>query len=752
MKRRESAVRYFRLFVCCASLLFVTRLNAQEQPAYIHQAKQISSFMDTLRSKMPLERLYLHLDKFNCLARDTIWFKAYLFEDAYLMPSTRSGIIYIELVNTENQVIKRMKFPVRYGLGWGNISLGESDLPAGRYFLRAYTNWMLNFGDDAVFTTNLYIGDLNSKTIVPRVPAKTGSKFIKSATRKTNEIAGLEVVNLPGKPQLEVTILSLADALPARDHYLVALSRDVVCYAIPIDLKARKIVELIDKQLFPTGMTRFVVLSRSLQVVKEQMIYIDQQDQLKISFSTAHAVYKAMDSIALHIRVTDKNNMPVQGSFSLAVTDDGQTSIDKRRGLGTYVLRVSDSLLYSRNPVHDWKGLLNKTLKYKAEPEFVISGRANSTFKGLSGAKVSLFLQKPLMFMDTVAGPDGRFIFKNIPIADTAVYKIQARNKKGKNFFVALEVDEWVAPVFEPMSEFQQKDSLLKDTAFVRKVQKALSLKQKFGKPTGNMLNEVNIEARRIVKGSYNLNGPGGADQTLTERDMLKEGKKSLYSLLMERVPGLGTGSYLFPPSRQRKFGLKIKGQLVKIIIDGIDVDQSYEYWQSMSSDDDTLEGMQERFLHLKTNLEHFTAEDVKGIEVMYNSSYNIKYNNKFLSQAETRFSRGGGVTGVGGVSGIDYAYIEITTRSGKGPFLKPTPGTYLYKPLPFSLPLKFQSSGYGGTVHWEPNIVTNEKGEAIVSFRAGALPATYTIVMEGSDMNGQLGSITKPAFLTITR
>ncbi|WP_084237551.1 hypothetical protein [Pedobacter africanus] len=709
--------------------------------------------MDTLRNKMPMERLYLHLDKFNYLASDTIWFKAYLFEDAYLMPSTKSGIIYMELVNTENQVMKRMKFPVRYGLCWGNISLGESDLPSGTYLLRGYTNWMLNFGQDAVFSTSIYIADLNSKTIVSRESARIGSKSIKPVTRITDKVAALEVVSLPGKLQLEVAVLPLDDTLPATDHYLVALSRDVVCYAVPIDLKGGKIVKFIDKQLFPTGMTRFVVLNRSLQVVKERMVYIDQQDQLKISFSTAHAVHKAMDSITLQIQVADKNNVPLQGSFSLAVTDDGQTGIDKRsHGLVTYILRVSDSLLYSRNPVHDWKELLNKELKYKAEPEFIISGRANSAFKGLSEAKVSLFLQKPLMFMDTIAGPDGRFVFKNIPMSDTAVYKIQARNKKGKNFFVNLEVDEWVAPVFELMPKLEQMDSLLKDANFVQKVQKALSFKQKFGKATGHMLDEVNIEAKKIVKGSYNLNGPGGADQTLTERDMLKEGKKSLYSLLMERVPGLGTGSYLFPPSRQRKFGLKIKGQLVKIIIDGIDVDQSYEYWQSMSSDDDTLEGMQERFLHLKTNLEHFTAEDVKGIEVMYNSLYNIKYNNKFLSQAETRFSRGGGLTGVGGVSGIDYAYIEVTTRSGKGPFMKPTPGTYLYKPLPFSLPLKFQSSGYGATVHWEPNIVTNEKGEALVSFRAGTQPATYSIVMEGSDMNGQLGSVTKPAFITITR
>lgn len=749
MRQGKGVAHCCRLAICFACLFFITGIKAQDRPLYIHQAKEISDFMDTLRSKMPPEKLYLHLDKFNYLAGDTIWFKAYLLEGPYLMPSTKSGIFYVELVNTENQVLKRMKFPARFGLGWGNISM-DKDLPSGRYFLRAYTNWMLNFDQEAVFTTNIYIGGLNSKPVVSRRPAETRSIASKTAMHKKVETADLDVINLPDKPQLEVTVSPLTGTLQVTDYYLAALSRDVVCYAVPFTLKEGKIVKRIDKQLFPTGITRFLVLNRGLQVVNERMIYLDQQDQLNISFSAEHADYKTMDSITLRIHVTDKNNAPVQGSFSLSVTDDGQASTDKRHGLGTYVLRVSDSLLYSRNPVHDLKGLFNKKPKYKAEPEFVISGRANSTFKGLSGAKVSLFLQKPLMFMDTIAGQDGRFVFKNIPIADTTVYKIQARNKKGKDFFVTLEVDEWVPPVFKPIASLQQTDSMLKDTDFVQKIQNALNLRRKYEKPDGQMLEEVNIEAKKVVRGSYNLNGPGGADQTLTERDMLKEGKKSLYNLLMERVPGLSTGSYLFPPSNKRKFGLKIKGQLVKIIIDGIDVDQSYEYWQLMGNSDDETEGLQERYLHLKTNLEHFTAEDVKGIEVMYNASYNIKYNSKFLSQAETRFSKNGTGTGVGGISGIDYAYIEITTRSGKGPFMKPALNTYLYKPLPFSLPVKFRPSAYAATVHWEPNVVTNEKGEAIVTFRAGALPAAYTLRMEGSDMNGQLGSITKTAFIKI--
>ena len=277
---------------------------------------------------------------------------------------------------------------------------------------------------------------------------------------------------------------------------------------------------------------------------------------------------------------------------------------------------------------------------------------------------------------------------------------------------------------------------------------------------SGRLLEEVNIEAKKIVKGSHNLNGAGEADQVLTEKDLLKEGKKSLYDLLIERVPGLATGSYVFPPSKVRKFGLMLKNQLVKVIMDGIDLDQSYEYWQLMGAADDSSEGLQERYLHIKTNLEHFTAEDVKGIEVMYNASYNTKYNSKFLSQAESSFSGKGGLTGVGGTSGIDYSYIEITTRNGRGPFMKQTPGTYLYKPLAFSLPRKFYSPKYlnkditgvdiRSTVHWESNIITDEKGEATISFYSADQPTSYTIVIEGTDMNGRMGSVTKSAYLKI--
>ena len=83
----------------------------------------------------------------------------------------------------------------------------------------------------------------------------------------------------------------------------------------------------------------------------------------------------------------------------------------------------------------------------------------------------------------------------------------------------------------------------------------------------------------------------------------------------------------------------------------------------------------------IKEILSSFTAEDVLGIEVIYNSRFTNKYDATFLSTDElfqtSKTQR----------RAMDYAYLEITTRNGQGPFLKKTPGVYWYRPLPFSLP-----------------------------------------------------------------
>ena len=99
-----------------------------------------------------------------------------------------------------------------------------------------------------------------------------------------------------------------------------------------------------------------------------------------------------------------------------------------------------------------------------------------------------------------------------------------------------------------------------------------------------------------------------------------------------------------------------------------------------------------------------------------------------------------------------DAAFVEITTRSGHGPIIDNTPGMYLYKPLPLSWPKEFYKPKYSlkdtvnrlpdlrSTIHWEPNIVIDANGEGKIWFYAADKPTTYSVIIEGADMNGGLG------------
>src|SRR4051812_29082657 len=79
--------------------------------------------------------------------------------------------------------------------------------------------------------------------------------------------------------------------------------------------------------MFPSGIARFT-LFKGRTPVNERIVFIDNNDGLKISMSTNKKTYLKRDSVGLDIVVKDKSGFPVSGSFSIAVTDDSQVKAD----------------------------------------------------------------------------------------------------------------------------------------------------------------------------------------------------------------------------------------------------------------------------------------------------------------------------------------------------------------------------------------------------------------------------------------
>jgi hypothetical protein len=123
--------------------------------------KLTTSFKD-YNTIFPWEKIYLHTDKPHYVLNDTIWIKAYgMIENGGDEPkATNSVPLYVDLYDAIfERYIDRIIIRLEEGKGQGDIVLPK-DLKPGAYSLRAYTQWMRNFGDPAFFHKDIWVGEL----------------------------------------------------------------------------------------------------------------------------------------------------------------------------------------------------------------------------------------------------------------------------------------------------------------------------------------------------------------------------------------------------------------------------------------------------------------------------------------------------------------------------------------------------------------------------------------------------------------
>jgi len=857
---------------------------------------------DTLNSKFAAEKVYIQYDKPYYAVNDTIWFKAYLLNEPTYGLSARSGLLHIDLANDSNKVVKQYLLPVTDGLANGKIALDDRVFKPGTYILRAYTQWMRNFGNEALYYKNITITDAgnwlvnenisqgkqgvnaqlqftstdkepvakkplqlqvkaNGKNLYRQnvvtdanglvnttflLPDKTsGATLIaedKAGGRKAvipvsvdrdknidlqfmpeggSLVAGFNTriafkavaadgkgINVSGsvvdQDQKEVgvfrplhtgmgsfdllaqkgavytakvtsadgTIVSyrlpavkssgtvlqvknIADSLlvniaavdslvrAGNSYFLLAKARGVICYAAVVDLRNGKMMHArLSKNLFPTGIVHLILANAQGQPLNERLVYIDHHDGMLFDIKPDKQVYNPKDSVALHIKVTDRDGDPVVGNFSMAVTDDAQVKADSagNGNIFSRMLLTSDIKGYVEEPGYYLKdenasrqaldnllltqGWVNYDppagkVAFEAQTEFKVHGRVNNIFnKGLQRTEVVLLSTRPQIVMDTVTDKDGRFTFDRFPRVDTPVFVLKS-NKR--NFNVNIDVDEIPSPAFAPPASFIDLPWYVNaDTTLMRFVRSNNQMQQlQYYPGGGRILKEVRITAKKIVKGSYNPNGAGEADIVVDEKDAEAAGKKTWMQLCEEKIPGFHEILIYDKKTGIVEHAFRVHYKHFILIVNG---------------------EMMSKFLPPGTSMRDFltghNAEDIKGLEVARSSKYAYAYARMFYPSE---------------MIDVDtLAFVEITTRSGdfKMPF---TPGTYLYKPLAISWPKQFYKPKYTirdttnltdlrSTIDWDPSISTDKNGEAKLWFYAAGTPSVYSIIIEGVDGNGLLG------------
>jgi len=548
---------------------------------------------------------------------------------------------------------------------------------------------------------------------------------------------------------LRISVFFTPGARANGGYHLLGLARGLVCYGANLKPGLQQIDGHVAKTAFPGGIAHFTLFSDEVQPVNERMLFIDRQDNLDIDISSDKAGYGVRDSIALRVQVTDKQHAPVLGSFSLAVTDDAQVktggsdadNIITRLLLSselkgtvedpswyftspgdTATANALDALMLTQGWVgYDWTNMFKKPAppRYPAEAGFMVRGRVTNLLnKPMEKANVLLMgTGRTVVFRDTITNNEGRFTFYNFPVVDTPSFIVQARNAKGKNFGIGIEVDE-----FKPAEIHAEGMGELvpwyvnSDTTLLSYVKNNYQHQQDAltGGGRYKLLRGVVVKGKKGIKGSHNLNGPGEADEVIDQATIEKAGKINLKQLLQQTVKG-----FRIIYGSEGREAYTINSDRLIIIIDGVHL---------------------ARFGQQKETLEYLQASDIKGIEVMRGLRTSSNYRSTFLTTAQLM-----DIT-------KQYFFLEITTHSGNGVFMKHTPGVYVYKPLPVSWPVQFYAPRYTvkdapgrlpdlrSTIFWQPNLVTDKQGVVEASFYSADKPSTYTVILQGSDMNGNVG------------
>ncbi len=109
---------------------------------------RIDSLINQLGEKYPQEKIYLHLDKTYYNAGETIWFKAYLTADNSMAPLSKT--VYAELIDDKGIILQKKMMPVYEAGAAANFDLPENTETV-RLYIRAYTQWMLNFDTELLY-------------------------------------------------------------------------------------------------------------------------------------------------------------------------------------------------------------------------------------------------------------------------------------------------------------------------------------------------------------------------------------------------------------------------------------------------------------------------------------------------------------------------------------------------------------------------------------------------------------------------
>lgn len=158
------------------------------------------------RKKYPFVRVHLTTHQPKYIPGDTVFFSVnYVLEDR--QPISGMHLLHLDVVSDENQIVQRVRFKVKDGIGFNQFVL-KGDLNPGVYKFLVYSDWMRNYGPDSFFQMDIPVVTKQQVALTPNQ-----SSLLKIGAEGGHFIQGVENrVYAVGMPRQSIHLLDEAGA------------------------------------------------------------------------------------------------------------------------------------------------------------------------------------------------------------------------------------------------------------------------------------------------------------------------------------------------------------------------------------------------------------------------------------------------------------------------------------------------------------------------------------------------------------
>lgn len=658
----------FIIFLTC----FQTSLYAQTNNVLLSRIlRQVQLF--------PQEKTYVFTDADSYQAGQRINLRVFLVNAVVHQADSVSRYVYVELLNPERLVVKRVRL-IRSDQGFvGHIDIPEG-VVKGRYLLRSYTKNMLNLSHYESLKS-IFIGG-HGKLL----PFKYGDTInIINSNSKIN----LSINEL--NKDIKVSINNQSDNLN-NDYRLFVHCRSIPLFFGKIS-QGRDIILSYDS-LSQGGIYSFQLLDSNLKTVIEKLKFLyPEKEQCPISVIWMAAEKSNDGQIPFIIKadsLREGETMDVSLRVEYARTDDltGQSNILSHLLYDMDVAdcpeepasilsnneseRLLDSCSWNRYRMVDVIRGECKKGKIGIEKSAVIRGRVEILVghKAIKEGIVNLISPDKGFYAVTKTDAQGRFSFEGIDFPEGTQYVLNAFTKAGKSW-VKLLLDEEEFPAYKgqlPPFEWTSNDTT--------RVDATLELSK-----GGIQMEEVNVFSHQPTHSSRSDAYARTADFSFGLRDIESIGATCLHELL-RRVPSVTVElgkCYV-------RGGAAVGGKRpAAIAIDGIFVNDDYD-------------------------LDNIQMSDVERVDVF----------------------KGGSTVIWGAIGGMGV--ISITTKKGDFKAASvPLTNTKTFTTLGYQIPQSYTPNAH--TPVWLPSL----RGSSFRLLLPAEYSSNYRIIIEGVTSEGRI-------------